>query len=208
VSDERLRELYAAALATGRTGSGQHPAPEALAALARREGPEATRLAVLDHVMACPACRREFDLVRAVEGAGAAAGAVRRGRPAWLLPTALAATVLVAVGLGEHALRSGEADVPRGGKADIELLQPGPQAPAGATVTFAWRPVSGARRYELELLDSTGNLAAAAATSDTTAEPPAVAALPPGAYRWWIRTTTMDARTLQSELRGLRLRAR
>jgi hypothetical protein len=209
VSDERLRELYAAALA-GRPSDTAHPAPEALAALARREGPEADRLATLDHVMSCVECRRDFDLVRSVERAGAEGGVAGRGaaRRSWFMPAALAAGLLLAVGLGRQLLR-GPADTTRGDEAGaIVLVQPDPDMPAGQPLTFAWHPVAGASRYRLELLDGTGAVAASAATADTSATPESARALPPGEYQWWVRALMADSRTLRSPLRSLRLTAR
>jgi hypothetical protein len=211
VSDERLRELYSAALA-GRPVAAAHPSPEAIAALARREGPEAARLATLDHVMECAECRREFDLLRTVERAGVESGAAGRGaaRRGWFMPVALAASVLLAVGIGRQMLRPTGGDPTRGtGEAGaVVLVQPGPEGAAGEPVTFAWQPVPGASRYDLELLDARGSVAAAAATSDTSATPAATRDLPPGEYRWWVRATTSDARTLRSPLRPLRVTAR
>jgi hypothetical protein len=210
VSDERLRELYSAALAS-RPRTAAHPSPEAIAALARREGPEDARLATLDHVMECPECRRELDLLRTVERAGLESGAAGRSaaRRGWLVPAALAASVLLAVGVGRQMLRSSGGDTSRGGEPSaVIILQPGPDLAAGEPVTFAWRPVPGATRYDLELLDARGSVAATAATSDTSAAPPAARGLPPGEYRWWVRATTSDARTLRSPLRPLRLTAR
>jgi hypothetical protein len=211
VSDERLRELYATALAR-RPGGGTHPSPEAIAALARREGPEEARLATLDHVMECADCRRDFDLLRTVERAGADSGVAGRAarRRSWLIPAALAASLLLAVGIGRQLLRSAGTDTTRGSgeSGAVVLVQPGPELRAGEPITFAWRPVPGASRYQLELLDVRGSVAAAAATGDTAASPEAARGLPPGEYRWWVRVTTSDARTLRSPLRPLRLTAR
>ena len=76
VNDEQLREIYGGLMTTSaRRGPSSCPAPEALLALVRREGPEETRLATLDHVMSCADCRSEFDLLRSIELAGAEAGA-------------------------------------------------------------------------------------------------------------------------------------
>lgn len=211
MSDERLRELYATAQAGGIGGAGgEHPSPELIAALVRREGPEGTRLATLDHVMSCPECHREFDLLRAVERAAADGGASARpaARRAWLMPAALAASVLLAVGVGQAVLRSGGDETSRGGGEAVTLVQPGREAPAGDALTFSWHAVPGASRYELELLDAGGGVVASAATTDTTVTPPAARGLPPGDYRWWVRTTTSDARALRSVLRPLRLVAR
>jgi len=206
VSDERLRQLYTAALA-GRPAEGMHPAPEALAALARREGSEADRLATLDHVMSCAQCRRDFDLLRTIERAGAEAGVASGAAPrrGWFMPAALAASLLLAVGLGRQLLRQPD-DTTRGGAAGaVVLIQPGAELAAGQPLTFIWRPVAGASRYQLELLGPGGAVAASAATADTSASPAATRGLPPGEYRWWVRALMVDSRTIRSPLRSLRL---
>jgi hypothetical protein len=208
VSDERLRDLYAAALEAGvTTTGGSHPSPEAIADLVNRTGAEAERLATLDHVMSCAECRRDFDLLRTVERvAGGASRPV--ARPSWVLPSALAATLLVAIGIGRTMLTSDD-DVTRGNEgASVVLVAPGAEVPAGAPLVFTWRKVPDATRYEIELLDVGGNVAASAATTDTTASPASAPGLPPGEYRWWVRATTADARSLRSSLRPLRLTAR
>jgi hypothetical protein len=212
VSDDRLRELYATALNGQSAGAaGEHPAPEVLAELVRREGSEEARLATLDHVMRCAECRRELDLLRSVEHAGVESGAAGRagGRRSWLMPAALAASVLLAVGVGRTLLSSAGDDTTRGDVHGVlVLVQPGREAMAGDALTFAWRAVPGASRYELELLDAGGGVLASAATTDTTVSPAAARSLPPGDYRWWVRATTPDARSLRSALRPLRLVAK
>jgi hypothetical protein len=210
VSDDRLKDLYAAAVKAGVTASGAHPTPEAIAQLVRREGGEDARLAILDHVMGCADCRRDFALLRTVEQAGAQSGAATArsaARRPWVIPTALAATVLLAVGIG-RSLGAPPDDTTRGGgDAAVVLLTPGSEAAAGGHLVFAWRPVAGASRYQLELLDAGGGVAASVATADTTAAPAATAGLQPGDYQWWVRATTTDARVLRSSLRPLRLTA-
>lgn len=213
MSDERLRELYATAMRgrTARTG-GEHAAPEAIAALVRREGAEEARLATLDHVMSCAECRRDFDLLSAVERAGLESGATGRAgaRRSSLMPAALAASLLVAIGLGRTLTRPAD-DITRGGAGStIVLLQPvaAAAAAAGDSLIFAWRPVPGASRYELELLDAGGSVAASAQTGDTTASPAAMRALPPGEYRWWVRAATADGHPRRSPLRALVLTPR
>jgi hypothetical protein len=210
MSDERLRELYTAAMAARpRGGETAHPSPESIAALARRDGSEESRLATLDHVMSCADCRRELDLVRSIEQAGGALGsAERQSSRRWFVPAALAASLLLAVGVGSRLLRQ-DTDTTRGGSEDaVALIQPGASAAAGGRIVFAWHPVAGASRYELELLDTSGGVAASAVTRDTSASPAAVEQLPPGEYRWWVRTTTSDARALRSDVRSLRLTGR
>ena len=211
MSDDRLRELYAIAQAGRPAGpGGEHPAPEAIAALVRREGPEEGRLATLDHVMSCADCRRDFDLLRAVERAGVESGAAgRSGRRAWLMPAALAASFLLAVALGRTVLRSGGDDTTRGDdRGAVMLVQPGHEARAGDSLTFSWRAVPGASRYEIEVLNASGGGGASAATTDPTLSFEAYRLLPPGDYRWWVRATTPDARSFRSAVRPLRLVAK
>ena len=158
--------------------------------------------------MSCADCRRDFDLLRTVEQAGVQSGAASgrgAGRRSWLMPAALAATLLVAVGLGRTLITSTD-DTTRGGEdSPVMLVAPGREAAAGDALVFAWRPVAGASRYELELLDAGGSVAASAVTTDTTASPGATRGLPPGDYQWWVRVITSDARTLRSAFRPLHL---
>ena len=210
MSDDRLKDLYATAVKAGVTTSGAHPTPEAIAQLVRREGAEDARLATLDHVMGCADCRRDFDLLRTVEQAGAQSGAVTSrgsGRRTWMIPAALAASLLLALGIGRSLLAPPDDTTRGGGDATVVLVAPGSEAAAGGRLVFAWRPVGGASRYELELLDAGGGVAASVTTADTSAAPPAVTGLPPGDYQWWVRATTSDTRLLRSPLRPLRLTA-
>lgn len=67
MSDERLRQSYDMLLGV-RSGEAADrsrcPAVEELQALVHREQDEEARLALLDHVMACPFCQPEFELLR------------------------------------------------------------------------------------------------------------------------------------------------
>jgi hypothetical protein len=167
--------------------------------------------------MSCDACRRELDLLRAIEvagaqttGAQAATGAVgaahSRDRPAaivvpWkrVVPLALAASLLLAVGVGvrdRFGARDRGPDVVRGagddGGGELTLLAPaaGASVAAGAPVVFAWRPDPDARRYVVEVLDADGRAVVSDTTADTTvALRDAASRLTAGAeYRWWVRT--------------------
>ena len=216
MNDERLGELYRKALAQDFAASGQRGTscvtPEQLLALVRREGSEQSRLATLDHVMACPSCRREFDLLRAVEQAGVESGA-RQPRVRWqwqsMAPIGLAATLLLALGVAIGVNRIGErADVPRGGTGGVILLAPGAQVAADEPVRFAWRPVRHANRYVLEVLEKSGGKPVLSRETSDTALVLDATLLQPGAeYQWWVRAIT-PAGELASPLRPIRLRAR
>lgn len=210
MSDERLRDAYARVLEE-RAGEERIDCPslDAIAALVRRDGPESTRLATLDHVMACPRCQREFELLRAVEEAGGeearpAAGAARWQR--WA-PMALAASVLLGVGLvaGDRLVRDG-AEPLRAGDGDVVLVAPAADVTVavGEPVVLAWRPVEGASRYAVELLSIDGALAFGGETADTTL----IVAAPPvaGEYRWLVRAQADDGTERRSMARALRVR--
>src|SRR5215208_1442587 len=99
MSDTRLQELYARAL-DRRSGGANCVTPEELLALVRSDGREEQRLRVLDHVMSCAECRREFELLRALTKAGESSAGRFQDRVQWkrLAPLAVAASLLIVVG--------------------------------------------------------------------------------------------------------------
>jgi hypothetical protein len=218
LTDERLRELYERALAErGAPERARCASPEAILALVRREGAEERRLETLDHVMACDACRAEFELLRAIEQAGAGAGAARApaARPwssgGWrrAAPLALAASVLLAVGVGVWQQVGGRAgpEVERGAPDSVTLLAPAAGTAAGATVRFVWHSVPGARRYDLEVMDAGGAVVYATTTADTVVTVRDTARLRPATdYRWWVRATDDAGAQRASAVRRLRVR--
>ena len=93
---------------------------------------------------------------------------------------ALAASLLVAAGLGLLWTRqpsperapAAEGTVlrqePPTGEGEVALLAPAADASAEAgEVTFAWRPVAGARSYRVRVLDALGDVVASADTGGT-----------------------------------------
>ncbi len=163
--------------------------------------------------MACPSCRHEFDLLRAVEQAGIAAGA-RRPKVRWQLqriaPIGLAASLLLALGVAITLNRAPEGpDQPRGGAAAVTLLAPGAQVAADEPITFVWRPVRHANRYVLELLEGSGGgkTVLSRETPDTTLVLDPKLFQPGAQYQWWVRAVT-PAGELASPLRSLGLRSR
>ena len=117
VTEARLRELYTERLSTRRPPARTAcPSPEALQALVRREGTEEERLRTLDHVMSCADCRAELRSAPEHRGGRSPGGGDgRASRKAWMMPAALAATLLVAVGIGRLALRPSDEELVRAG---------------------------------------------------------------------------------------------
>ena len=206
----RLEEIYAQAMA--RRGEAQTcVSPEELLGLIRREGTEAHRLEVLDHVMSCQACHREFELLRALENAGAQSGGKTdvRSRGRWLAPLALAASLILAVGVAtlvrDRNQRGG--DTTRAAGHGLVLLAPPTELAPAESITFAWRPVAGAKRYRVELLDRADSVVFDQLTPDTTLTLPGARLEPGSGYRWWVRDATPGAQ-LSSALRPLRIRSK
>jgi hypothetical protein len=194
MSDHRLQQLYREALAVREADRPACPAEDRLRALVEREGPEAERLATLDHVGACVACARELELLRALR---VAAPARRRVSLASL---AIAASLLLAVGGGVLIVRGTgprSGDVVRGpSEAAVSLV-----APTAGDRVLRWHRVPGAVSYTVEILARDGSLVASATTSDTMfAVPDSVRLAPDAADRWWVRARREDDTELRSAL--------
>jgi hypothetical protein len=216
LTDARLRELYRRGFAERGPGKRERCVElEALLAVLRREGPEDERLRVLDHVMACPACRAEFDLLRSIEQAGAETEApvLRRlfPRRAWRVaaPLALAASVALVVTVRQRQGGREAPDVARGAAESVVLLEPGERVPVGAPISFRWQPVPGARHYQLEVLDGRGNVVFAESTEQTSVTLRDPGRLSPDAtYRWWVRAGGGSGEERASPLRSLRVQTK
>lgn len=201
MNDARLQELYQRALdARGERVRAGCPTPEMLRALVAREGAESTRLATLDHVMACRECQREFELLRAIAAAAPPA-------PRWRVsaPLALAASLLLVVAasvVGIRALSRPGDDVMRGGGAEgVSLITPASETPR----VLRWHRVPGAISYRVEVLTDSGALLSGATTTDTSAAIPDSVPLPEGArYLWWVRAHRADGTELRSPMQPLR----
>jgi len=174
----------------------------------RKQGDEARRLQALDHVMGCAACHREFELLRALEAAGDGSRepATVRSIGRRIMPLALAASVVLAIGVG-LVMRNRESDTTRGGGSALVLLTPAAEVAPAQPVTFSWRPFPGAQRYRLELLDRNGAAMFSQLTPDTSLTLPPELLQPGSSYRWWVRDATPGS-NVASSLRALRIRSK
>lgn len=210
MNDDDLKRAYAASLAAGRPASRQAcPSPEALLALVERRGSELERLATLDHAMACEACRRDLELLRAIESAGAPSGAGRFGFSAPV--RAAAAVVLMIVGGAAAALllRREPSDTPMRGGASIGLVAPTGEVRLEDARTFTWRQVPGARGYDVEVLTAAGDsvFSGRATDTDTTLRLPDAAPFAPGReYVWSVRASMPDGTHAAAVPRRFRVR--
>jgi hypothetical protein len=165
------------------------------------EGSEAERLDLLEHVLQCPTCGPELDLLRAAnEGARAA----ERRMPAtrWL---AMAAAAILVVGIGTLVLagrrRAPDADVLRGHAQAISLIEPVTGESAASPVRLAWHAVHGATSYRVELLATSGDLVGTWNTPDTTLAISDSAHVDAHtSYDVWVRATLADRTEVSSPI--------
>ena len=197
-NDERLRLAYGRVLEDRTDRSRRsHPEPEALVSLAERSGSEAVRLEVLDHVMACDACRRELDLVRA----SLSAAGLPRQRSWFRSPSigimAIAASLLIVAGV---RLLSTSADVEtgprlRGGSA--VATYPVRWLPTGSA-GLAWRPTADAVSYRLEVIDEAGAALVDSTMRDTAFVLTDSLAKTQRTLSWTVSATLGDGSTVSS----------
>jgi hypothetical protein len=193
MNDSELRDIYTRSL----TRRADCPAPEALIALVTRTGGEDSRLATLDHVMSCASCRQDFELLRSIhaaEEASAGATGVRPRRP--LVPWLAAAVVVLAAGtLTLVELRQPASPVRGPANADIALV-------GDLNGMLTWHAVPDVVRYEVEIVDASGQTIFHSRTTDTTASLPP--SLPAGTLSWWVRATLRDGSERRSAILPIR----
>jgi hypothetical protein len=196
MTDEELQKAYAELMSNASRPAREHcPPVEALSAVVNREGDEARRLEVLDHVMSCPACKADFEILRATD-----AGVPRPARRT--VPLVLAASVILALagGLVWTNWRRGEeitrSDTP------VMLASPVGEIDPSTPLRLAWRPVPHAASYHPEILQNDATVAWSATTTDTAITVPDALRLETGvSYSWWVRVELDTGVELTSEVR-------
>lgn len=137
-------------------------------------------------------------------------------RARWRAPLALAAAVLIAIGLAGFYLGRGKApndvaaEVLRAG--ETLTLAPALVAPAdGAAVTgrlvFRWRPVAGAGRYTVSVLDARGDIVGRFDGEQTSADASTLQPRLPRAqtFYWFVTAQLEDGGTSTSEVQTFTL---
>lgn len=207
---DAYRELVAARAPNDRSSC---PAPEAMLAVIERTGDEHARLATLDHVMSCAACRHDFDLLRtAAQSAAEAAGdgkpalhVVRGGgRPTRRFPLrsfAVAAGLIVAVGVGLLSWQPGSRRPLLRGDANTVVLLAPESRPDGSAL-LRWRTVRGAAAYRVEVFAPDGQTVAADTVSDSTFVLPAAEVS--DQLRWMVTALHGDGHEVHSRAERVR----
>jgi hypothetical protein len=200
MNDEQLRATYERMLTSARPNADE-PTPEQMLDLVEGRGNDTDRLRTLDRVMRSEDTRRDFELLRA------AAAAARPPRRFDVRLMAAAAVVVAAVGISTFTWKQRQTvddNRMRGAQESITPLSPNDSPAVSGPLVFAWRSVPGVTSYEIELVDASGTLVQMTKVRDTTWVPPATLHLVPGTeYRWWVRATLPDGRTLEAPPRRL-----
>lgn len=199
MNDEELRREYQRSPRAA--PPGPHSDPEQLERIVNGEGSEAERLLALEHVLQCPTCGPELNLLRA---ASAGARAAQRQAPVarWL---ALAAVAILVIGLGALTLRSRRmtpnADVMRGQAEAMSLIEPASGASLERPIRLTWHAVDGATSYRVELLSTAGDLIGAWTTRDTSlAIADSTRVGRSSSYDVWVRATRADRTDVSSSI--------
>ncbi len=206
MNDDRLRALYAGAMARLPAAGEAEPVPlEAMLEVLERRGSDAQRRETLRRILRDPRCREEFELLRAVVRAGTPP---RRWWQAPVLWQAAAAIVVVAAGAAWILGRSQPTPEPlRGGQGAVTILGPADNVELSAPPSFIWRPVPDAVDYRLEVVDTTGAVVYEEQVRDTLSPGPARDLFLPGQrYLWSVTVLTREGRTLRSTSWSFRLR--
>jgi hypothetical protein len=146
----------------------------------------------------CPACARDFELLRAVEESAPVPPSIAP----WA--TALAATLVFAIGItwytrGGHPVSVD--DRVRGAHDAVAVVGVRSSGPA----RLVWHTVPTAIRYDVEVLDARGEPVFSATVRDTTAvlSDSLMASATPG-WRWWVRAHLADGTSRESPRASLR----
>lgn len=188
MNEDRLRRSYDRLLAVRADQASERtacPAPDAIEDLVERRGDEADRLACLDHVMACPWCREEFEVLRTVSRASGAMAAPARTARWWLA----AAGLLLFVGpfLLWRALARQDDGAGGGAGAGLAPRSPAEDAVVAVPLRLVWTGVPDVQTYRVYIAASTGDVVVSATLAETVLVVPPSAGLVPGTrYRWWV----------------------
>jgi hypothetical protein len=200
MNDTRLRAAYGLSV---RPHRGEDcPSPEALLELAEGRAPDPLRAELLDHLGDCRPCQHDLEMLRTL-----AVSQQRLTARPWRTVVAASVAVLLAGGtVWWTVLRgpSGDPGVVRSDPHRVATVQPGHEV--RLPVTFVWRAETGARVYQVIVVDSSGSTVWSTRTPDTTASAPEAVGLVAGReYGWWVEAYLEDGTSRRSLARRFRI---
>jgi hypothetical protein len=160
---------------------------------------EAERLKLLDEILRRPACREEFELLRAVVRASGESRPVVHSRQ-FLLPAAAAAVLVIGVATTWWVTAGPRSPVLRGGEVVVEPVAPLGTVSSTGALRLIWHAVPDAWQYQAMVVDMNGHAVYRQTVSDTTVALPDSSWPPQGAtYRWWVRASLSNGEVVRSE---------
>ena len=200
-----MRESYDRLLAIRASGQSDRTScltPEELQERLQPGISEEERLRRIDHIMGCPYCLPEFELLRSVA----------KAEPPRPFPrvTALAAalTLLLGAALVWRVTSTRDDSVLRGDGSPVAIVTPAPDARVVPPASFVWHPVTDVLQYRLEVLTPSGDLVWQHSGTDTTATMPPDVSLQSGAdYRWAVVAEFANGERVRSTLQRFKVAA-
>lgn len=212
--DQQLATLRAAftAPAAAAPDPASCPAPERIWEAVRGELPPSGLREVIEHTARCEACAEDWRLAaelerQSVAAAGTAPGKVLQGRfGRWrpvMAAAALAAGLLVAIGLYRTAFNPGQPTYREAGSEAIRSLVPEDQALPRQGAVLRWSPVPEAESYDVRISTEDLRLVLTAQSLKTASyaiPASALAGLPPGSkLLWQVDAVSADGSRRSSE---------
>lgn len=212
MNEERMRDLYARHTAfRAATDPPCQVSLEAMIEVLEHHGSEDHRREIMAEILRNPACREEFELLRAMvrasEGVTIPAEAERSHKTPLFTPLQWrwAAGIIVVVGIGLIGLmlRPRPADQMRGGASEVAMYGPRDQERVRSLPGFVWGRVEGAIDYRFQLLSESGQVVYSASGTDTVAFVPSDVPVAPGRYLWNVTVEMPGGVAVNSRTRGV-----
>lgn len=212
MNEERMRDLYARHTALrAATDPPCQVSLDAMIDVLQHRGSEEERRQVMADILRNPACREEFELLRAVVRASqpleAATDSDLRVKKPFLTPVQwrVAAGIVLVAGIGLAVLiaRRGPVDQLRGGNSGIRIYEPREEARVHSLPQFVWGRMEGAIDYRFQLLNESGQVVYSMTGTDTALQVPSDAAVPAGRYLWNLTVQMPGGVAINSPTRGV-----
>jgi hypothetical protein len=212
MNEERMRDLYARHTALrAATDPPCQVSLDAMIDVLQHRGSEEERRQVMGEILRNPACREEFELLRAVVRASepfqAEVDSPPGVRKPFLTPVqwrvAAGIVLLVGIGLAGLIARRGPRDQLRGGNSGIPMYDPRDEAQVHGLPRFVWGSMAGAIDYRFQLLNESGQVVYSMTGTDTVLQVPSDAAVPAGRYLWNVTVQMPGGVAINSPTRGL-----
>lgn len=212
MNEERMRELYARH--TALRAASDPPCEVSLDAMIdvlEHHGSEDHRREIMAQILRSPACREEFELLRALVRAGEEAEAPAEPEPSFKIPAltpmqwriAAGIFLLVGVGLIGFIVKTRPANQLRAGGSAIPMYDPRDEERVRSLPGFVYGRVEGAVDYRFQLLSESGAIMYSTHGTDTVVFIPSEVEIPTGRYLWNVTVSMAGGNSINSRTYGV-----